>query len=481
MIKKFFKLKEYKTNTKTEIFAGLATFLAMAYILIVNPNNLLPTGIADVRWPSVFVATAIGSFLGTFLMSIIANKPFGAAPTMGVNAMIGTVIGGSAGFAFSYGNGMFIILMSGLVFFLLSIVPIYKKNNKYVTLREAIFNGTPRIIIDSIPIGIGLFIALIGLKNGGIISNGSLIDFGSKANWVLGGDAFRALTTLFGLIVIVVLSHYEVKGSVIYGIIAATILSIFTGVADINILLGKVEGISWDFITNIKSYFDINNGVFLSVLTDGVKFPDGSIFTLVMLIITFIMLDLFDTIGTIVGLTANTNMADKNNKPKDYNRIMTADSTTTCLSSLVGTSTVSTFVESSVGIGMGGRTGLTSLTISILFLLSIFILPVFAFIPIEAAASALIYVGILMFKDITNLKFDNLINTVPMFLTIIIMPLAYSITDGIGIGVIAYFILNLLVYLINLFKGKKEKINISIVTTVITLLFLIYFLMPTIV
>ena len=480
----FFKLKEHNTSVKVEIYAGIATFLAMAYILVVNPNNLLIDGNIDPRWSSVFVATAIGSFIGTLLMALIANTPFGASSTMGVNAMIGTVIGGSLGFSFSYGNGMLIILCSGIVFFLLSVIPVGKKGCK-VSLREALFDGMPKCIINAVPVGIGLFITFIGLKNSGIIISNKytllqLLDFGSSENFMLGGPAWGAIVTLFGLVVIAVLTHYKVKGSVIIGILSSTLLAIPTKVANLDILLGKVDKISWKFWENISSYFS-NDGVFLSVFKEGFNLPEGSLFTFIILVMTFIMLDLFDTIGTIVGCATNAGLNDENGKPEDYNKIMYADSATTVMSAIVGTSTVSTFVESGAGIAEGGKTGLTGLTIAILFLLSIFFLPLFAFIPIEAASSALIYVGVLMIKNIKTIDFDNVIESVPAFLTIIVMPLAYSITDGIGIGVITYFFINLFIYFIDLVKGNKKKFPLSIVTTCITILFLIYFLVPTIV
>lgn len=489
---KFFKLNDYKTNVKTEIFAGMATFLAMAYILVVNPNNLLVNGTSDIRWSSVFVATALGAFIGTLFMSLIANKPFAAASTMGVNAMMGSVIGGALGFSFSYGNGMFIIFASGLIFLLLSIIPIGKKNGKTITLREQIFNGTPKAIINAIPVGIGLFIAMIGLKNAGIIVSNNftlvkLIDLSNSANWAYGGDSYRAIVALFGLILIAILSHYKVKGAVVFGIIGATLLAIPTGVADINILLGKVDGITWKFWENFSTYFNFNpssGGIFLSIFTEGFRFPDGSLFTALSLILTFIMLDLFDTIGTVVGCSINAGLSDRDGKPENYDKIMYSDSIASCAGALVGTSTVSTFVESGAGIASGGKTGLTSLTTSILFLIAIFALPLFAFIPIEAASAALLYVGVLMIKNIKDIDFEDIKNLVPAFLTIILMPLTYSITDGIGIGIITFFVITFIIYIIDRIKyksGPKPKLQLSFVTLIIVILFLVYFLVPKIV
>lgn len=492
-IEQKFKLKKHNTNIKTEIFAGLATFLAMSYILVVNPNNLLVNGTLDIRWPSVFLATALGAFFGTMLMAFVANKPFGAASSMGINATIGAVIGGSLGFSFSYGNGMFIIFASGIIFLLLSIIPVTKtKEGKKVTLREKIFDGTPKAIRQAVPVGIGLFIAFIGLKNSGLIVSNQytllqVIEFNNMANWQLGGPACIALVTLFGLIVIAVLSHYKVKGSVVIGILSATLLAIPLKVADLNILLGNDSFITWKFWENFANFFNFNpnqGGVFISLFTEGLNFPEGSLFTVFMIVLTFIILDLFDTIGTVVGCSTNAGLIDSNGKPQDYNKIMYSDSLASCAGAVIGTSTVSIFVESGAGIASGGKTGLTAFTIALLFLLSIFILPLFAFIPISAASAALIYVGVIMIKNINEVDFDNIRNAVPAFLTIIMMPLSHSITDGIGIGIVSYFIINILIYIIDLIKYSKTKVKpkleLSLITTVITILFLIYFLVPTI-
>jgi AGZA family xanthine/uracil permease-like MFS transporter len=253
---------------------------------------------------------------------------------------------------------------------------------------------------------LGYLLAFIGLKNSGLILSNQytllqFIDFNNMANWQLGGTACTAIVALFGLIVIAVLSHYKVKGSVVIGILSATLLAIPLKVADLNILFGNDTGITWKFWENFSNFFNFNpdqGGVFMSLFTEGLNFPEGSIFTVLMVVLTFIILDLFDTIGTVVGCSTNAGLIDEDGKPHDYNKIMYSDSISSCAGALVGTSTVSIFVESGAGIASGGKTGLTALTIAILFLLSIFVLPIFAFIPISAASSALIYVGVLMIK-----------------------------------------------------------------------------------
>ena len=477
---KFFKLEENKTKVSTEIFAGLAIFLATAYILTVNPNNILVNGSADPRFSSVFIATALGAFIGSILMAFVAKMPLAQAPGMGINALVGAIVGGSLGISYSLGNVLFLIFISGILFILLSIIKIDNK-----PIREKVFEGMPKCIRDSISVGIGFFIAFIGLKNASIITGNQftlveLIDFGSKANWVLGGPACQAIVTLFGLIVITVLSHFKVKGSVIIGILSATLLSIPLKVADLSILAGNVPGISWNIFTNLKSFFSFgSNSTFLTIFKEGMNIPQGSLFTSLMLVISFSMVDMFDTIGTVVACTTNARLVDKEGKPLNYGKIMLSDSLATCIGAMLGTTTITTVVESGAGVAEGGKTGLTSFTTAILFLLSIFLLPLFAFIPIAASASALIYVGALMLKNITKVDLENIRNSVPAFLTIILMPLTYSITDGIGVGIIAYFLINLIIYIINRLKGKNVKSNITLVNTIITILFIFYFLIPT--
>lgn len=477
---KFFKLEENQTKVSTEIFAGLAIFLATAYILTVNPNNILINGSADPRFSSVFIATALGAFIGSLLMAFVAKMPLAQAPGMGINALVGAIVGGSLGISYSLGNVLLLIFISGILFILLSIIKIDNK-----PIREKVFDGMPKCIRDSISVGIGLFIAFIGLKNASIITGNQftlveLIDFGSKTNWVLGGPACQAIVALFGLIVITVLSHFKVKGSVIIGILSATLLSIPLKVADLSILAGNVPGISWNVFTNLKSFFSLDgNSTFLTIFKEGMNIPQGSLFTSLMLVISFSMVDMFDTIGTVVACTTNAELVDKDGKPLNYGKIMLSDSLATCIGAMLGTTTITTVVESGAGVAEGGKTGLTSFTTAILFLLSIFLLPLFAFIPIAASASALIYVGALMLKNITKVDLKNIRNSVPAFLTIILMPLTYSITDGIGVGIIAYFLINLIIYIVNKLKGKNVKSNITLVNTIITILFIFYFLIPT--
>ena len=484
----FFEITKRKSTKRIEIVAGLTTFLAMAYILIVNPNNILWGGTADPRFSSVFIATALGAFIGTLLMALLAKMPLAQAPGMGLNATVGTIVGGALGIAYSYGNAMALVFVSGIIFLLLSIIPCGRnKDGKLISLREKIFEGVPKAVRTSISVGIGLFIAFIGLQNAHIIVDNQftliqLVDFNNKAAWAAGGVARFATVALFGLIVIGVLEHNKVKGSVIWGMLAATLLAIPLGVADTSILAGKVDGISWKFWENIANFFKGGeNSVFLSLFHGGFNFPKGAAMTSIMLVVSFCMIDMFDTMGTVVGCCKNAKLMDEDDKPINYGQMMYSDSIATVAGSVLGTSTVTTFVESGAGVAAGGKTGLTALTTAILFLLSIFLLPLFAFIPSAAAASALIYVGVLMMKNVVDIDFDNVKQSIPAFVTIITMVLAYSITDGIGMGIISFVVLDLIIWLIDLIRGKKAKLEITWVTLIIFILFLVYFLVPTVI
>lgn len=499
--KDFFGIKNAGSSVKVEIFAGIATFLAMSYILTVNPNQMLWGGTADPRWSSVFLATAIGAIIGTLLMAFLAKMPYAQASGMGLNATIGSVLGGVMGFSYSFGNAMLIVFIDGILFLLVSIIPIGrdKETNKLITLREKIFDGMPKAVRTAITVGIGLFIAFIGFQNSKIIVSSpyTLVDFvnlAGKEAWAAGGAARSAIVAMFGLFVIAVLDYFKVKGSVIIGIFAATILSIPLGVTNIDILLGKTDGVTWRFWENFSNFFSFdpdNGGVFFAAFTEGFKMPEGSFMTTLMLIISFAMIDMFDTMGTVVGCATNAGLVDEEGKPLAYDKIMYADSIATCTGALLGTSTVTTFVESGAGVAAGGKTGLTALVVAILFFLSIFLLPLFAFIPSAAAASALIYVGVLMMSNVKNIDFSSVRNSVPAFMTIVIMLLGYSITKGIGAGLISYvaisvaiFVLKSIKYLVvrkNNPEASKPIWDVSVVAIVVTCLFLFYFLMPTVI
>lgn len=494
---KFFGITKAGSTVRTEIIAGIVTFLAMAYILVVNPDAILSENSTAMEWSSIFVATALGAVVGTLLMAFLAKLPLAQASGMGLNYSVGAVLGGSLGFAMSYGNIMLLVLVSGILFLLLSVIKV-----KGVAIRELIFDGIPECVRGAISVGIGLFIAFIGMQNAGLIVSpgfvipgetpfdflyipGTLVDLVQFNNYGSVYAAAGAVVCLIGLLSIAVLEHFKVKGSVIIGIIIATLAGIPLGVT-------KWSNMGWDFWNYFAKFFSFdpaNGGAFFAAFTEGFTFAEGaSIMPLVMTVITFCMVDMFDTMGTVVGCCVPVGLADEKGKPLNYNKIMLSDSVATCAGAMFGTSTVTTFVESGSGVAAGGRTGLTALTTAVLFLLSIFLLPLFASIPSAAAAAALIYVGVLMLKGIVNIKIDTVKNAVPAFLTIAMMPLAYSITDGIGFGILSYVLIDVIAYVVDAIKyalakdkaaAKKPVWDLSVVTIVVAVLFLVYFFVPT--
>ena len=489
----FFKISERGSNVRTEILAGIITFLAMCYILTVNPNQFFYNGTENPQWSAVFMATAFGAVIGTVLMAVLAKLPLAQAPGMGLNSMVGSIIGGGLGyfaygFSFSLANALAMVLISGIIFLILSVVSI-----KGVSLRQKIFEGIPTPIKKAIPVGIGLFIAYIGFQNSGIIVSNeytqvALIDFTKWSEQTvktgLSVTPKVALVCLLGLIVIAVFDHLKIKGSVIIGILVATIVGIPLGVTNLAVIQGETAGISWNVVDNFKSYFG-SDGVFIKCFTEGFKFPDGSIVTVIMLVITMCMIDMFDTMGTCVGCCSAAGLLDENGTPVNYDKIMYSDSIATCVGAVLGTSTVTTFVESGAGISAGGKTGLTALTTAVMFFLAIFLLPVFAMIPSAASSSALIYVGVLMMKGVKDIDFSDIRSAVPSFLAIIIMPLAYSITKGIGVAILSYVVITAIAFVGDLIKyaikkEEKPKWEISIVTLIVAVLFIVYFFVPTV-
>ena len=497
-----FDAEAKQTSVRKEIIAGIVTFLAMCYILTVNPNQILYAGTADARWSSLFIATAFGAVIGTLLMAFLAKMPLAQASGMGLNSLVGSIIGGGIGFFaygfnFTIGQAFMMVLISGIVFLLLSVIKINGK-----TFRELVFDGMPVAVRSAISVGIGLFIAYIGFQNAGIIVTNEytqvgLVDFTKWGEQLIqwsgstGYAAKTACVALIGLFLIAILDKFEVKGSVIIGILGATVVGIPFGVTNLNVLTGSVDGISWKFWENYGNFFSVGEnsvfGSFTTVFTQG--FPAGSLFTVIMLIITMCMIDMFDTMGTIVGCCGgNRILSDENNKPHNYGQIMISDAVATCAGAMLGTSTVTTFVESGAGVSAGGRTGLTAFTTACLFLLATFALPFFAMIPSAATASALIYVGVLMMKNnVKSIDFSNAINAVSAFLTIVVMVLSYSITKGIGIGMISYTLMSLVSYAVEMIvyackkdktAAEKPKFSVSIVAIVVTVLFLVYFFVP---
>lgn len=478
----FFKVSENGSSFRVEIIAGIVTFLSMSYILTLNPSLITDDwSQTGPLWASVFIATALGAIVGTSLMAFVAKMPLAQAPGLGLNSMVGGLIGASMslGFKVSFGNAMLLVFISGIIFLLLSVIKI-----KGVSIREKIFDGIPVSIRSAISVGIGLFIAFIGLVNAGIIvkGNGTLVSLVQFNNY----DNFpsAAIVLIFGLFCIAILEHFKVKGAVIIGIILATLLGIPLGVT-------KYSGMSWKFWEYFANFFSMEpekGGTFFALFTEGLDWvPEATIMPCIMTVISFSMIDMFDTMGTVVGCASAAGLMDENGKPQSYEGIMLSDSVATCAGAVFGTSTVTTFVESGSGVAAGGRTGLTALSTTICFFLAIFLMPLIASIPSAAASCALVYVGCLMLKGAKNLKMDSIKETVPAFLTIALMPLSYSITNGIGFGILSYvfieivlYVVESILYAINKEKHEKPKWEISVICLIVAALFLIYFFVPTV-
>ena len=464
---KFFKISERGSNVRTEIVAGLTTFFAMAYILVVNPNQItgFTTGVPgiDKIWNAVYIATILASVIGTMLYALYAKLPFAQSCGMGLNSFFftsfvlpqmlnnGDVISG-------YQAGLVIILVSGLVFLVLSVTG----------ARSYIAKAMPDCIKKAIPAGIGLFIAFIGFQNVGIVQDNpyTLVQF-VKLQGVTWAEVAPAVVALFGFLVIAILTKLKVKGSVLIGILVTSVvyyLSIWT--------LPEFT------ITNIAQPFKDFAEIGITGIFKGASWTNafsgemlGGIFSAIMLIVTFCLVDMFDTIGTLYGTASEANMLDENGDPIDVDKAMTCDSVATVAGAVCGTSTVTTFVESASGVAAGGRTGLTSLVVSICFAICLFLSPVASIIPGAATAPALIFVGVLMLKNFGKVDMEDMRSAVPAFLTLVMMPLTYSIANGIGIGAIAYV-------LITLFTGKYTKKDIAV--TIIALLFIFKFVFGTI-
>ena len=431
MLEKLFKLKAHNTTVKTEIVAGVTTFFAMAYIIFVNPGFLSEAGM---DFNAVMMATCLAAALGTLLTAFLANVPFAQAPGMGLNAFFTYSV--CFGMGYTWQNALAIVLLSGMIFFFVSISP----------LRSKIIEAIPASLKSAISAGIGLFIALIGMLNVGIVTaNNNLLDLGA----ITGGPA---LVALIGLVITAVLMAYKVKGALFLGIIITTIVGIPFGVTTFP------ESITFSGFSTLAP-------VFGKVFTEGFNGLLGhGVLALLTAIITFAICDCFDTVGTLIGTAKAAKMLDENGNLPTGDKALIADAVATMAGAVLGTSTVTTFVESSTGISEGGRTGLTSFTVGILFVLAAFFFgPIAGIIPSAATAPALIIVGVLMLGNAADIDWKDIEVAVPCFLTIAIMPFAYAISDGIGFGFISYT-------LIKLARGKAKEVPVFLY--VISLLFI---------
>ncbi len=436
MLEKLFKLKERGTSTKTEIAAGITTFMTMAYILAVNPNVLSKTGMDPT---AVLLATCIASFIGTVCMAFMANLPFALSAGMGLNAYMAYTVCGNLGYPWQV--ALLAVFIEGIIFIVLSLTKV----------REAIFDAIPLSMKRAVSVGIGLFIAFIGLQNSGLaVDSATLVqlrDF--REDFHTAGIC--ALLALIGLLIMSVLYIKRVKGAILIGILATWILGIICEVTGIYTPAPELEAFSLIPSFTMTDFTKLGDtfGQCFSVDFDAV-----GIFNFIVVIFSFLFVDLFDTLGTLIGVSTKAGLLDKEGKLPAIRPALMADAVATTAGAVLGTSTTTTFVESSAGVAAGGRTGLTALTTAVLFLLSMFLAPIFIAIPAFATAPALILVGFLMFCTVSEIKVDekNYASAIPAYLCVIAMPLFYSISEGIAIGVISYVVINLIC-------GKRREIN----------------------
>ena len=436
MLEKFFKLSQNKTNVKTEIMAGVTTFMTMAYILAVNPSVL---GSAGMDPTAVLLATAIASFIGTACMALWANLPIVLSAGMGLNAYLAyTVV---QGYGYSWQVALLAVFVEGLIFIALSLT----------NVREAIFNAIPLTLKRGVSVGIGLFIAFIGLQNAGLaVDSATLVTITSfTENFHTSGIC--ALLALIGLLVMVALYMYKVKGAILLGILITWCMGMLCEVTGLYIpdaangyyTLFPALGMT-DF-----SRLGMTFGQCFQVDLDAV-----GIVNFIVVVLSFLFVDLFDTLGVLVGVATKGDMLDKNGRLPQIKPALMADAVATTAGAVLGTSTITSFVESASGVAAGGRTGLAAFTAAILFLISMFFAPIFIAIPSFATAPALILVGFLMLGTVREIRFDedNMAEAIPAYLAIIAMPLFYSISEGISLGIISYVVLHVL-------AGKYKEVS----------------------
>lgn len=435
MLEKWFKLKENNTTIRTEVVAGVTTFMTMAYILAVNPSILSASGMDS---NAVLIATALAAFIGTLAMALLANYPFALAPGLGLNAYFAYTVCGDMGY--SWQIALLAVFVEGLIFIVLSVS----------NVREAIFNAIPLQLKRGVSVGIGLFIAFIGFQNAGVVVNSdstlvTVIDF--TVDFHTAG--ISALLAIIGTFIIAILYIKEVKGSILIGIFATWVLGILcqmTGLYQVAPEAGYYSLIpSWSSfsVTSIGATF----GQCFKADFSSVKILD-----FIVIVLAFLFVDIFDTLGTLIGCANKADMLDKEGKLPRIKQALLADAIATSAGAVLGTSTTTTFVESSSGVAEGGRTGLASVVTGFLFLLAIFFAPVFTAIPGFATAPALLFVGFLMITAVAQIDFDDLTEAIPAYLCLLAMPLLYSISEGIAVGVISYVVINAVC-------GKAKKIT----------------------
>ena len=435
MIEKLFKLKENNTNMRTEVIAGITTFMTMAYILAVNPSLLSASGMDAT---AVLIATCLASFVGTAAMALLANYPFALAPGMGLNAYFAYTV--CIGMGYDWRVALMAVFVEGLIFIVLSMT----------NVREAIFNAIPSNLKKGVSAGIGLFIAFIGLQNAHLVVNNdatlvSYVDFAGNFHT----EGICAILTLLGLLLTVVLYVKNVKGAILIGIVATWILGMICQATGLYVVTPD-SGFYSLYPTLALTDFSAIGKTFGQCFA--ADYSNVSIANFIVVIFAFLFVDMFDTIGTLIGVATKADMLDQDEKLPRIKKALLADAIATSAGAVFGTSTTTTFVESSAGVGAGARTGLASIVTGLLFLVAIFFAPIFTAIPGFATAPALIFVGFLMVSAILKVDFEDAAEAVPAYLCMLAMPLMYSISEGIAIGVISYVI-------INLCCGKSKKIT----------------------
>lgn len=436
MLEKFFKLKENNTNVKTEVIGGITTFMTMAYILAVNPQILSASGMDS---QAILMATAIASFIGTMVMAFMANYPFALAPGLGLNAYFAYTVVLQMGYSWQF--ALFAVFLEGMVFILLSLT----------NVREAIFNAIPLQLKKGISVGIGLFVAFIGLQNANLVVDSAstkvtIVNFTENFNTV----GIGALLAIIGTLVIIILSVKAVKGAILYGILITWGLGIvcqLTGLYTVDPANG--------FYSLLPAWSEFNLGAIgqtFGQCFSPAAFANVNWLDLFAIMCSFLMVDMFDTLGTVIGVANKAKLLDKDGRLPKVKEVLMADAIATSAGAVLGTSTTTTFVESSAGVAEGARTGLASVVTGVLFLLSIFLSPVFCAIPGFATAPALIYVGFLMVSSVVEINMEDVLESVPAYLCMIAMPLFYSISEGIVFGVVSYVIINMVC-------GKAKKIT----------------------
>ncbi len=453
-MEKLFHLKENHTDVKTEVMAGITTFMTMAYILAVNPNILSAAGM-DAK--AVLIATSLAAFVGTMLMALLANYPFALAPGMGLNAYFAYTVVLSMGY--SWQMALLAVFVEGIVFIVLSLT----------SVREAIFNAIPLTLKSAVSVGIGLFVAFVGLQNAKLIvnSDSTLLTYQHFKGETFHSVGIGALLTLVGVLLIAVMLIKNVKGAILYGIILTWVLGIICELT--GIYVPDAEAGMYSVIPTAFVSFDFSSlgNTFGQVFN--LDFTNFNIGNFIVVMFAFLFVDLFDTLGTLIGVASKADMLDEEGKLPRIKGALLADAIATSAGAVLGTSTTTTYVESASGVTEGGRTGLTAATTAVLFLLASIFSPLFLTIPSFATAPALIVVGFYMMGAVVKINFDDMTDAIPAFLTILVMPLAYSISEGIAIGVVSWTLINLL-------SGKAKEKKITPLMYVLTVLFILKYI-----